>query len=199
MSVVERDSDPGPTTVDRHALHSARMTTQLTRPRATGRTGSAIYVLPGLAALVIAIYMVGWQPEYQEYASVQDRVTDGIFVAYLVTGVLGALAAARDGLAPRVVAYLIGGGYTLVLSAVVTMNILEREPSWFMFLAGPGQLAAMAGFVTWAVWGRRHDVLTRAAAALCAVGGLTAIIGSRAGLSVLIAGFWFMLAARRPR
>jgi hypothetical protein len=199
MSAVEQESDLGPKIVDPHSLHAADMTTQLTRPRATGRTGSAIYVMPGLTALVIAIYMVGWQPEYQDYATVQDRVTDGIFAAYLVTSVLGVVAAARAGLAPRQVAYLVGGGYTLVLSAVVAMNILEREPSWFMFLAGPGQLAAMAGFVIWAVWGRRHEVLTWTTAALCAVGGLTAVIGSRAGLSVLIAGFWFMLAARRPR
>ncbi len=93
--------------------------------------------------------------------------------------------------------WLVGAGYGLVLSAVVALNILAREPSWFLLLAGPGQLLAMVGFGIWAVWGKRRQVFNLGVALLGAIGGLTAIIGSEAGLSVLIAGFWFALAAQR--
>jgi hypothetical protein len=83
---------------------------------------------------------------------------------------------------------------------VVALNVMAREPSWFLFLAGPGQLLAMIGFGIWAVWGKRHEVFNLGVALLGVIGGLTAIIGSEAGLSVLIAGFWFALVAQRePR
>lgn len=60
---------------------------------------------------------------------------------------------------------------------------------------GPGQLLAIIGFGFWAVWGKRRQVFNLGVALLCAIGGVTAIIGSEAGLSVLIAGFWFALVA----
>lgn len=173
------------------------MTTQLTRPASTTQPAAVAFVLPGLLALVIAIYMVGWGAGPDDLGSLASRLSYSLFGAYLVASVVGAFAAVRAGLAPAVVSWLIGVGYGLVLVAVVALTVLAREPSWFMFLAGPGQLAAVVGFVVWAVWGRRRQIFNLGVALLGAVGGLTAIIGSEAGLSVLVAGFWFALAAQR--
>jgi hypothetical protein len=177
------------------------MTTQLVRPTGTTRpaTVTAALALPGILAVTIAIYMVGWGDGPQDLGSLASRLSYALFGAYLAASAAGAYAAVRAGLAPRVVSWLIGAGYGLVLSAVVALNVLAREPSWFMFLAGPGQLLAMVGFGVWAVWGRRRGVFGLGVALLGAIGGVTAIIGSEAGLSVLIAGFWLALAAPRER
>ena len=175
------------------------MTTQLTRPTTTSRSAAA-FVLPGALALVIAIYLVGWGDGPDDLTSLASRLSYALFGGYLATSVIGAVVAVRAGMAPPVVSWLVGAGYGLVLTAVVALNVMAREPSWFLFLAGPGQLLAMIGFGTWAVWGKRHRIFNLGVALLGAVGGLTAIIGSEAGLSVLIAGFWFALAAQRaPR
>jgi hypothetical protein len=150
-------------------------------------------------ALGMTIYVLLSGPGGDVYDGPEDHAADAIFAAFLATTVVGTFAAARDALAPRLVPWLIGIGYGLVGSAVVAMSILRHEPSWFMFIAGPGQLLAMGGFVTWAVWARRHGVFGWPVALLCGVGGLTAIIGSQAGLTLLIVGFWFSLAARGLR
>jgi hypothetical protein len=173
------------------------MTTQLTRPTVAVRPATVAFGLPGLLALVIAIYMVGWGAGPEDLTSVAARLSYALFGSYLAASAVGAFVAVRAGLAPAVVAWLIGAGYGLVLAAVVALSVMAREPAWFMFLAGPGQLLAIAGFGTWAVWGKRHQVFNLGVALLCAIGGVTAIIGSEAGLSVLIAGFWFALVAQR--
>lgn len=172
------------------------MTTQLVRPTSTDRPTVAL-VLPGLLALVMAIYLVAGGPGPDDLTSVAARASYGLFGAYLAASAVGAWAAMRAGMAPVVVAWLVGIGYGLVLTAVVALNVMAREPGWFMFLAGPGQLLAMAGFITWAVWGRRRGLFNLGVALLGAIGGVTAIIGSEAGMSVLIAGFWFALVAHR--
>ena len=175
------------------------MTTQLVRPTSTVRPAVA-FVLPGLLALAMAIYLVAGGQGPDDLTSLASRASYALFGGYLVASAVGAVVAARVGMAPPVVAWLVGLGYGLVLTAVVALNVLAREPGWFMFLAGPGQLLAMAGFITWAVWGRRHRDFNLGVALLGALGGVTAIIGSEAGLSVLIAGFWFALVAHRePR
>ena len=177
------------------------MTTQLTRPVRTARSSAAVvaFATPGLLAVVIAIYTVGWGSGPEDLESLASRLSYTLFGTFLAASVVGAVAAVRTRLAPPVVAWLIGPGYGLVLAAVVGLIVLGREPAWFLFLAGPGQLLAMVGFGIWAAWGKRHQVFNLAVALLCAIGGLTAIIGSEAGLSVLIAGFWFALTTLRPR
>jgi hypothetical protein len=175
------------------------MTTQLTSRTSTARPAAA-FVLPGLLALAIAIYLVGWGEGPDDLTSLASRFSYALFGGYLAATIVGAVVAVRAGLAPPVVSWLVGGGYGLVLTAVVALNVMAREPSWFLFLAGPGQLLAMIGFGIWAVWGKRHEVFNLGVALLGVIGGLTAIIGSEAGLSVLIAGFWFALVAQRePR
>lgn len=175
------------------------MTTQLIRPTGTARPVAGL-VLPGVLALVMAIYLVAGGEGSDELTSLASRASFALFGAYLTASIVGAFVAVRAGLAPPVVSWLVGAGYALVLAAVVALNVLAREPAWFMFMAGPGQVLAMIGFGTWAVWGRRNRIFNLGVALLGAVGGVTAIIGSEAGLSVLIAGFWFALAAQRaPR
>lgn len=176
------------------------MTTLLSSSPSTTRPSAvAAYVLPGAVALGMTVFVLVTVPRGGVYDGPEDHVADAIFVAFLVTSILGAAAAYRDALAPRLVPALIGAGYGLVCSAVVAMSILRHEPSWFIFLAGPGQLLAIAGFATWAVWGRRRGGFSWPVALLCGLGGLTAIIGSEAGLTLLIVGFWFSLAARSLR
>lgn len=175
------------------------MTTQLTHTDSTTRAATGTFLLPGLLAIAIAIYTVGWGPGPDDLESLASRLSYGLFGAYLAASVAGAVVAVRAGLAPRVVAPLIGVGYGLVLAAVVAQTVMASEPTWFMFVAGPGQLLAIVGFVTWAVWGSRSQLFNLGVALLCGVGGVTAIIGSEAGLSVLIAGFWFTLFALRGR
>lgn len=176
------------------------MTTQLIRPTSTARpAAAAAFALPGLLALVMAIYLVAGGAASDDLTSLASRASYALFGAYLAASAVGAYVAVRAGLAPPIVSGLVGVGYALVLSAVVALNILAREPGWFMFLAGPGQLLAMAGFGVWAVWGRRHGVFNLGVALLCGIGGVSAIIGSEAGLSVLIAGFWFALVAQLAR
>lgn len=173
------------------------MTTQLARPTSTTRPATTAFALPALLALAIAIYTVGWGPGPEDLSSLASRLSYSLFGGYLAASVAGVFVASRAGLAPDVVTWLVGAGYGLVLTAVVALNVLASEPAWFMFLAGPGQLLAIVGFGYWAVWGRRRRLFSLGVSLLCAIGGVTAIIGAEAGLSVLIAGFWFALMAPR--
>ena len=173
------------------------MTTQLTPSTTTLRPAALAFALPGLLALAMAIYLVAWGEGPDDLTSTASRLSYALFGGYLVASVGGAFVAVRSDLAPPAASWLIGAGYGLVLVAVVALTVMAREPSWFLFLAGPGQLLAMTGFGLWAVWGKRRQVFNLGVALLCAVGAMTAIIGSEAGLSVLIAGFWFALTALR--
>jgi hypothetical protein len=175
------------------------MTTQLAPSTITLRPAGVAFAVPGLLALVMAIYLVGSNGGPEDLSSTASRLSYTLFGAYLAASAVGAFVAARMRLAPPATPWLVGAGYGLVLVAVVALNVMAREPSWFLLLAGPGQLLAMIGFGLWAVWGKRTGVFNLAVALLCGVGAVTAIIGSEAGLSVLIAGFWFALAARRGR
>lgn len=174
-------------------------TTQLTAPARIARTSTVFLAAPGILAGTIAIYMVLTDTAPQDLSSWASRLSYGLFAAYLTTSILGANTAVRARLAPRAVGWLIGAGYGLVLTAVIAQTVTASEPPWFIFVAGPGQLLAIAGFLTWAVWGKRNRLFGLSVSLLCAVGGITAIIGSEAGLSVLIAGFWFAMTALRDK
>jgi len=149
----------------------------------------------GAAALLMAIYQVATpgSPE-ASYDSVLDWGRELVFLTYLVTSVLAAVQAYRQGVAPRATAVLLAVGYGAIAVGVTAGMVLREDPEWFMVLGGPGNLLGMAAFVTWAVWGRRRRVLPTAVALLCGVGGVVAVLGSELGTSVLIAGFWFYLA-----
>jgi hypothetical protein len=175
------------------------MTTQLTQPTSTVRPTTVAFALPGLLALAMAIYLVAGGDSPEDLSSTASRLSYTLFGGYLAASAVGAFVAVRAALAPPPTSWLIGAGYGLVLVAVVALNVLAREPWWFLLLAGPGQLLAMVGFGIWVVWGKRRGVFNLGVALLGGVGAVTAIIGSEAGLSVLIAGFWFALAAQHGR
>ncbi len=57
-------------------------------------------------------------------------------------------------------------------------------------LAGPGNLAAIVGFVWAGIWGWRRHVMPVWAALLLVLGGLTAVLLSEFGTGLLIGCFW---------
>lgn len=173
-----------------------------------GRTGTsgpgrlssstpALAVSAGVAAVALAVYQVATpgspQPTFETFT---DWLREALFVAYLAASVGAVLGARRRALAPPAAAWSIGLGYGAVLVGVLYGMVTQDDPDWFFLLAGPGNLLAIAGFVVWAVWGYRTKVLPPWAALLCGVGGLVAVLLAELGTSVLVAGFWFFLAAR---
>jgi hypothetical protein len=171
-----------------------------TSTRGTGRPSSstpALALSAGVAAGALAVYQVATpgspQPTFETFA---DWLREGLFVAYLAASMGAVLGAHRRALAPRFAAWSIGLGYGAVLLAVLYGMLTKDDPDWFFVIAGPGNLLAITGFVVWAVWGYRTRNLPPWAALLCGVGGLTAVLLAELGTSVLVAGFWFFLAAR---
>ena len=176
-------------------VHPGRMDTLTDARRETASrvaTGVA-----GAAALMMAIYQVASPgPPEASYDSALDWARELIFLGYLCSAVVATVLAARRRTAPRAAARLITLGYGAVAVGVAAGMAMREDPDWFMLLGGPGNLLAMAGFVTWAVWGHRTRVLPPAVALLCGVGGVVAVLGSELGTSVLIAGFWFYLTSQ---
>jgi hypothetical protein len=151
----------------------------------------------GAAALMMAVYQVA-SPGTPEatFDSALDWARELIFLGYLCSAVAATILAARRGTAPRAAARLITLGYGAVAVGVTAGMVMREDPDWFMLLGGPGNLLAMAGFVTWAVWGHRSRLLPPAVALLCGIGGVVAVLGAELGSSVLIAGFWFYLSTQ---
>jgi hypothetical protein len=151
----------------------------------------------GLLAIALAVYQVATPGNpTADYDSALDWLREGLFTTYLVAAITAVIVAARAGLAPRAAAVLVGVGYGAISVGVVVGMVLRDDPEWFMLLGGPGNLLAAAGFVTWAVWGRRRQVLPLFAALLCGVGGVVAVLFSELGTSVLIGAFFCWLAFR---
>lgn len=149
----------------------------------------------GLSALAMAIYQVATpgSPE-ATYDSPADWLREGLVLCFLVASCGAILLAYRSGLAPRAAMVLVVCGYGAVVVGVSAGLIMREDPEWFMLLGGPGNLAAIAGFITWAVWGARHRLFSLPMAMLCAVGGTFAVLGAEYGLSVLVGGYWLLLA-----
>ena len=170
--------------------------TTLTSPRTT-TLPRAVPVGAGLTAIALAVYQVATpgSPE-ASFDSAGDWLREGLFAAYLVLATATTLLAHRQGLAPRAAAVLVGLGYGAIAVGVAAGMALRDDPDWFMVLGGPGNLLAAAGFVTWAVWGRRHRVLPVFAVALCGVGGVVAVLFAELGTSVLVGAFFLWLAFR---
>ena len=174
-------------------------TTPLTPSRSAPRVTSASIapLLAGVGAVALAIYQVATPGTPNgTFSSASDFPREALTLVYLAGGIGGVIVAFRAGLAPQRVAVLISIGYGLIFIGVAVGLALREDPDWFMVLGGPGQLMSMAGFIAWAVWGKRHDVMSWQMALLCGIGGTVAFLGSEVGLSVLIAGFWFAIASR---
>lgn len=104
--------------------------------------------------------------------------------------------ARRRHLAPAATLWLVGSGYGAILGGVLYAAITRNDPEWSFVLAGPGNAAAVAGFVVWAVWGRRTGTQPPWAAVLYGVGGAVAVLLAELGTSVLIGSFLLYLATR---
>lgn len=172
--------------------------TTLQSPRRT--VTDRVHVLPlvaGVSAIAMAIYHVATPgPPEAGYESPLDWVREGLFLAFLVATVLAVWSSVHSALAPRATALLITVAYGAIAVGVLVGLVLQDDPSWFMFLGGPGILLSAAGFVIWAVWGARRQVVPVWAAVLCGIGGLLVIVSSEFGTSVLLGGFWLYLAFR---
>lgn len=174
--------------------------TQLTDTTTRQRTlGPVLPALVAASAMAMAAYQVltPGSPT-ATFGSLQDWVRDLGLLAYLSLSIAGVLAAHRHGLATRVVAVLVSAGYGAVLAGVVAGLALQEDPSWFVFLGGPGNLLAGVGFVTWGVQAWRRRVFPLWAALLCSLGGCLAVLLSEFGTTVLIGSFWIYLATRGP-
>lgn len=158
--------------------------------------GEVVSATAGVMAVVLAFYLIAVEPPssgQQHFDSLSEFGREGITMLWLASSIGAVWAARRAGIASDPALRMIAVGYGLILAGVVIGVGLRRDFWWFLLLAAPGQLLSMAGFVTWAVWARRHSIFGRPTALLCAVGGLVAILGAEFGLTVLIGGFWFGL------
>lgn len=151
----------------------------------------------GVAAFATAVYQVATPgPPQATFESLADWLRELLFVTYLAASIATVALARRRQLAPRATLWLVGSGYGAILGGVLYAALTRDDPDWFFVLAGPGNLAAIAGFVVWAVWGRRTGVQPPWAAVLCGVGGTVAVLLAEVGTSVLIGGFLLHLATR---
>jgi hypothetical protein len=171
--------------------------TTLTSTPATTSLARPVPVAAGVTAIGLAIYQVATPGSpAAEYGSVLDWVRELLFLGYLVGAVATVLASRRAGLCSRAASRLIGVGYGAIAAGVAAGMALREDPDWFFVLGGPGNLLAIGGFVTWAVWGQRRRVLPLFAALLCGVGGTVAVLFAEFGTSVLIGAFFLWLAFR---
>lgn len=154
-------------------------------------------VLAALAAVGIAVYHVATPgPPQATFETPADWLRETSFVTYLVASTAAVVLAQRRRLAPRSTVWLVGTGYGAILGGVLYAAVTRDDPDWFFVLAGPGNLAAIVGFVVWAVWGHRQRVLPPWAALLCGVGGSVAVLLGELGTSVLVGSFFGYLATR---
>jgi hypothetical protein len=150
----------------------------------------------GITALLMAVYQVATPSgPAATYDTLLDWSREVLFLSFLVLSILATIRAARRATAPRATAVLVAVGYGAVAAGVTAGMVMREDPEWFFLLGGPGNLLAMAGFVTWAVWAWRRKTFPALVAVLCGLGGVVAVLGSEFGSSVLIAGFWFYVAS----
>jgi hypothetical protein len=155
-----------------------------------------------VAALTLAIYLVAVTPPAagrQTFDTVQEFAREGLMLVWLAASIAAVRSAHSARLAPKVASWMISAGYGLIFVGVAIGVALREDPDWFLAFGAPGQLLSMAGFVIWATQAKQHETFGLPLVLLCAVGGLTAILGAEVGLTVLIAAFWFGLARTADR
>lgn len=162
--------------------------------------GRATAIAAGVTAIGMAIYQVATEgpPDDASYETWSDWTREGLFLAYLLTSIVAVLTATRARLAPPVGARLVAAGYTLITIGVTAGLVTREELDWFFAVAGPGLLLSAAGFITWAIWTRKHAITPGWVSLLIGVGGVLAIFLSEVGTSVLIGSAWLYLANRNP-
>ncbi|WP_189317002.1 hypothetical protein [Streptomyces brasiliensis] len=163
------------------------------------RPDSLLRVVPSIGAGVAAIGMALYQvltpgAPQATFGSALDFLRDGLFLLYLVASIAAMVLARRQGLLPGIGAWLVGVGYGLLVIGVGAGLVLQRDPEWFGILGLPGNLLAMAGFITAAIVAWRARRIPGWVTLLLAVGGFFAVLATEFGTSVLIGCFWLWTA-----
>lgn len=172
---------------------------EVSEARGLGAIGRRLALVAGVVAIGLAIYQVTspGPPDGASYETVGDYVREIALLLFLFSSALTAALARGRGLAPSRAGWFVPVGYSLIAIGVGFGLAVRQELDWFFLVAGPGLLLSAAGFVLWAIWGARRSVFPLWAAVLLGFGGLTAIIMSEFGTSVLIGSFWLYLGTRR--
>jgi hypothetical protein len=168
------------------------------------RPDSLLGVVPliaaGVAAIGMALYQVLTPGEpTASYDSALDFLREGLFLLYLVASIAAMFLARRQGLLPGIGAWLVGVGYGLLTIGAGAGLVMLKDPDWFGVLGIPGNLLAMAGFVTAAIMAWRARSVPGWATLLLAVGGFFAVLAAEFGTGVLIGCFWLWAAWATPR
>ncbi len=172
------------------------ITTTAPTTLALRETGRRLALAVGLLSIAMAIFQVAvpGAPDGASYDTFADYTREFLFLGFLL-GTIGAVEIARrDRLAPERRSLLITAGYGLIAIGVIIGLIVREELDWFFVLAGPGLLLSAVGYILWAIWAHKSRTMPTWAATLLAIGGITAIIMSELGTSVLIGSFWLYLA-----
>lgn len=180
--------------------HAAGSTGTLSPDRSPTTLAPVTAAVAGLAAVATAVYQVATPgPPQATFETLTDWLREVLFTTYLAASIGTVVLARRHRLLPGATMWLVGLGYGAILGGVLYAVVTRDDPDWFFLLAGPGNLAAIVGFVVWSVWGRRTGVLPIWASVLCGVGGTVAVLLAELGTSVLVGSFLLYLASRLRR
>ena len=149
----------------------------------------------GIAALSVAAYQVLTPgPPTSTFGSLNDWVRDISLLVYLLAAIVAVTLATREGLFTTIPSWLIRGGYSLITIGATYGLVVQDDPDWFMFLAGPGLLASAIGHIWFAISSVVHRTIPVWVALLAGVGGAVAILAAEFGSSILIGAFWLWVA-----
>ena len=174
-----------------HAEHPASLGRSLSTP------GRVLAAVAGLCAIGLAVYgAVSTAPPSADYETFGGNAREIAFLVYLLasTGAMGATR--RADIASRRAMRLINVGYGLVAVGVMAGMILREDPDWFAAVGIPGNLLAMAGWISFGIASARTHRLPRWLATLAAIGGVFAVLFADFGSGVLIGWFWLSMAHR---
>lgn len=166
-----------------------------TRPLAVVTRATATIV--AASAIGLAVYgAFSTAPPSADYDSFGGNLREIALMVYLVGSIGAIIAIHRAHIASTRATRLIVGGYGLVAFGVAAGFVLREDPDWFAAVGIPGNLLAMAGWVTFGVAATRTRRLPTWAATLAAIGGVFAVLFSDFGSGVLIGCFWLYVAHR---
>lgn len=161
------------------------------------RTGVVSALLAGGCAVALASYhTLSTSKPSADYVSLGGNLREIAFFTYLVSSVVAVGMVRRAGMATRTSERLITVGYTTVALGVAAGFALREDPTWFVFLGGPGNLIAIIGWITLGATSARQRLLPKWLALLAAIGGVFAVVLAEFGSQVLIGCFWLHLAWR---
>lgn len=157
----------------------------------------------GLAAIVAALAWLALgaiqatHPTFDDVLSSPiDYVNDGVFAVALVSTAIAVTGVNLMGIAPRLAALLVAGGYLLVAVGVLVGLAQGHSPDWFAAVGIPGNLLAIIGMVWLGVSIIRHRRLPIWAGGLAILAGLFAVVTAEVGTSAIAGVFWLYIAVQ---